>query len=176
MVSFAGSPGRNGHSGASSNGGTALSVPDPFITAKFWVEIDGVARAFFDECSGLQVETEVLTYAEGGLNSYTHKLPGRTSIGNLTLKRGVVQDDALWDWYNAVVNGQLTRRTVTILVYDNKVEAQSTPSIAWVLKDALPVKWIGPAFKANENAVAVNQLEFICGSRDGSGAFTRQTG
>ena len=151
-------------------------IPEPLITSKFWVEIDGVAQAFFKECSGLQLQTEVYEYAEGGLNGYTHKIPGRTQVGNLTLRRGLVQDDQLWTWYSAVIEGRVRRRTVTVLVYTNRVEARSTPSVTWVLKDALPIKWVGPAFNADENAVAVDELEFTCGALDGSGAFSRQTG
>src|SRR5579875_2900487 len=110
-------------------------IPEALITSKFWVEIDGVAQAFFKECSGLQLQTEVFEYAEGGLNGYTHKIPGRTQVGNLTLRRGLVQDDQLWTWYSAVMEGRVQRRTVTVLVYTNKVEARATPSITWVLKD-----------------------------------------
>jgi phage tail-like protein len=162
--------------GASSNesGDGSVRIPTPYITAKFWVEISSIAEAFFQECSGLQLQTDVFEYAEGGLNGYTHKLPGRTKVGNVTLKRGLVQSDALWNWYSDVIRGVMKRRTITILVYDNKVQAQSSPAVGWVLQDALPVKWVGPTFKAGENAVAVDQLEFIYGALDGSGALSRE--
>ena len=97
-------------------------------------------------------------------------------MGAITLKRGLVQDDELWNWYSAVVSGKMDRRTVSILLYENKGRSPSQPVVAWVLKDAMPIKWIGPSFRSDENAVAVDQLEFICGSRDGSGALTRQIG
>ncbi len=176
MVSYGGSLSRNGRTHNNPTSGNAPDAPGGFITSKFWVEIGSVVRAYFKECSGLQMETEVTPYAEGGLNTYTHKLPGRTSVGNITLKRGLVQDDELWDWYSAVVNGKMDRRTVSILLYENKGQSPSQPVVAWVLKDAMPIKWVGPSFRSDENAVAVDQLEFICGSRDGSGALTRQIG
>lgn len=139
------------------------------ITSKFWVQINSgrsanVIQAHFRECTGLQLQTEVFEYAEGGLNSYTHKLPVRTKVGNVTLKKGLVQQDDLWNWYYDVVNGIIKPSSVSILVYENKVMAQSNPVLHWTLHDALPIKWVGPNFKSDESAVAVDQLEFICGA------------
>ena len=37
-------------------------------------------------------------YAEGGLNTHTWRLPGRSKQGNVTFKRGIV-NKVLWDWY-----------------------------------------------------------------------------
>ena len=148
---------------ASPNGaGSSYTMPEALITSKFWVLIQGVAHAYFRECSGLQLQTDVFEYAEGGLNTYTHKLPVRTKVGNITLKHGLVQDDDLWTWYSQVVDGTIKRRSVTIQVYENKVTAPSNSVVAWTLRNALPIKWTGPAFKANESAVAVTTLEFVC--------------
>ena len=148
--------------------GSDTRVAEALLTSKFWVQIEGVAQAFFRECSGLQLQTEVFEYAEGGQNGYTHKFPVRTKVGNVTLKRGLVEPDYLWNWYKAVVDGQVKRLPVTILLYENRVTATSRPVTTWKLEDALPVKWVGPTFKSDENATAVEQLEFVCG------AITRQ--
>ena len=54
---------------------------DPFPTYKFHVEIGDITEAAFMECTGLQMSTEVFTYAEGGLNEYTHtSFPAGPSI------------------------------------------------------------------------------------------------
>jgi phage tail-like protein len=142
-----------------------VDMNEALITSKFWVEIDTWAQGFFRECTGLQLQTEVFEYAEGGLNGYTHKFPGRTKVGNITLKRGLVLPDQLWTWYNDVVSGKITRKSVTVHVYDNRVMAPSqAPVMSWMLEGALPVKWVGPNFKSDENATAVEQLEFACGA------------
>lgn len=142
-----------------------VDVNEALITCKFWVEIDSLTQAFFRECTGLQLQTEVFEYAEGGVNNYTHKFPGRTKVGNITLKRGLVLPDNLWTWYSNVVAGSITRKSVTVHVYDNRVMAPSqAPVMSWMLEDALPVKWVGPNFKSDENATAVEQLEFVCGA------------
>ena len=57
-------------------------MPNPFdklVSHQFVVEIDGVEAARFTESSGLQMTTDVFEYKEGGLNGYTHRLPGRVS-------------------------------------------------------------------------------------------------
>lgn len=142
-----------------------MQVPEePFITGKFWVEIDSIVGAQFTECTGLQIQTDTFEYSEGGLNSYTHKLPVRTKVGNITLKRGIITMDTLFDWYNEVVQGKIVPRTVTIHVLENKVLAESSTKVSWVLHDALPVKYTGPSFKVAETAIAVDSVEFVCGA------------
>jgi phage tail-like protein len=150
---------------------TIMSDPSRFsyggalITNRFGLEIDSILGAFFRECSGLQLQTEVFEYSEGGLNSYTHKLPVRTKVNNITLKRGVVQDDSLWNWYSEVLESKITRRKVVIHAYENKgMSTNPAVLISWQLEDALPVKWVGPNFKADESAIAIDTLEFVCGA------------
>ena len=46
---------------------------DPYQVCNFLVEIEGILAGGFSECSGLQVETEVFDYREGGLNEYVHR-------------------------------------------------------------------------------------------------------
>ena len=50
---------------------------DPFATFKFVVEVENIVGAEFTECSGLDVTVDVFEYQEGGLNEYSHKLPGK---------------------------------------------------------------------------------------------------
>jgi len=145
------------------SGGTKTAERvDPFATCKFHVEIGDIKEAAFNECSGLEMDTDVFEYQEGGLNEYTHKLPGRTKLSNVTLKRGFAIKNELYKWYEEMEKGLLTgdgitRKQVTITVY-SAVEPKKPTS--WTLQDAFPVKWVGPAFKANEAATAIETLEF----------------
>jgi phage tail-like protein len=140
------------------------------VTQKFSVEVQGIEVAYFSECSGLSLTTDTFEYSEGGLNAYTHKLPVRTKVGNITLKRGLVTADTLWTWYSAVVDGSINRKAITVNAYEQTAGTTSPTKISWSLADALPVKWTGPSFKASENAIAIDSLEFACG------ALTRVTG
>ena len=48
-------------------------------------------------------------------------------------------------------------RQVTIILYSS---AERGKLMRWTLNKAFPVKWTGPAFKANEAAIAIETLEF----------------
>src|ERR1700741_2002598 len=55
--------------------------------------------ASFQEISGIQAETQVEDYAEGGENRFVHCLPKQAKYSNLVLKRGAVATTsffALW--------------------------------------------------------------------------------
>ena len=131
------------------------SRTDPYLGSHFFIEIDGVDHGGFTECAGLQVETEVTDYAEGGNNSYVHKMPGRTKWTNLTLKWGTTDSVALWEWYQKVTRGEIERKDVSVVLYNSVQEEVRR----WNLREAYPVKWIGPTFGAAAPAVAVEALE-----------------
>jgi len=145
------------------SGGTKTAQQvDPFATCKFHVEIGEIKEAAFSECSGLEIATEVFEYREGGLNEYVHKLPGRTKLANVTLKRGFATSNELYQWYlemeQDLLQGKaITRKQVTITLYST---TNPDESMSWTLNDAFPVKWVGPAFKTGEAAVAIETLEF----------------
>ena len=151
------------------SGGTKTAERvDPFATCKFHVEIGDIKEAAFNECSGLEMATDVFEYQEGGLNEYAHKLPGRTKLSNVTLKRGFAKSNELYDWYSKMEQNLLggkslrqgekpTIRQVTITLYST---SQQKELMNWTLSDAFPVKWVGPAYKAGEAGVAIETLEF----------------
>ncbi len=132
---------------------------DPFVTTRFHVEIKGVTEGLFTECSGLSVETEVMEYAEGGLNDHVHKLPVRTRFSNIILRRGWVESDELWKWYKNIVAGTIEFRPVSVIMYKYKGENAGQEVARWNLQDAYPVKWSGPNFSSTSNEIAVETLE-----------------
>ena len=114
------------------------------------------------ECTGLQMSTEVFTYAEGGLNEYVHQFPGRTKYSNITLKRGFATSNEIFNWYKEmelqILNGQpFNFRQVTITLHSGILPGNS---MRWILNKAFPVKWVGPSFKTDEAAFAIESLEF----------------
>lgn len=127
----------------------------PHTTCYFKVEIKGIEEALFRECSGLEGEIEVLSYEEGGVNDHPHKLPGRAKFPNVILKRGVTDSTELWEWFSDVIQGKVRRQTVHVILCD----AQGSEVRRWTFEGAYPVKWSGPSFRSNENAVAVESLE-----------------
>lgn len=128
---------------------------DPFLVFRFEVSFTGFAKAGFSECTGLQLETEVETYQEGGRNTHERKFPTRTKQSPLVLKRGIV-DRQLWNWYADLVQGKLVRRSATIQVKDYSGQATV---MEFEIKDCFPIKWVGPDLNAKADNIAVETLE-----------------
>lgn len=124
-------------------------------THRFIVEMNGIAQGSFSECSGLQVETEIFEWQEGGRNDYTHRLPGRTKFSNITLKRGIATME-MWNWFNKTRRGIIERSNISIILLDKEARA-----IQWNITGALPIKWSGPSFKASTSEAAVESVELI---------------
>lgn len=124
-------------------------------TCRFYVLIEGVAQAVFTEVGGLQIETEVTDYAEGGNNRFVHRVPGRTKVANLTLKRGMASSNELFKWYIKTINGEAERRNLSVVMYDTG----GKEVLRWDFIKAYPVKWVGPQLSAASNTSAVETLE-----------------
>ncbi len=129
---------------------------DGFANCRFYVKIDGLTQAVFTEMSGLQVETTILEYEEGGNNGFVHRLPGRTKVGNITLKRGIVGSNDFFKWYSEILQGSFKPRHVDVLVFDT----QGNELAKWSFANAFPVKWVGPQLAADGKNAAVETLEF----------------
>ena len=130
---------------------------DAYASNRFYISIEGVTgeQALFTEASGLQLEIEVFEYTEGGVNSFVHKLPGRTKVGNLTLKRGMTNSKAFLEWISNVALGKIERKNVSIVMFNSKGDEL----MRWNYDGAYPVKWTGPQYQASGNVAAIESLE-----------------
>jgi phage tail-like protein len=133
-------------------------LTDGYLVHRFAVEMDGLYVAGFGELSGLQLQTEVFEYKEGGLNTYTHKLPGQTSYSNITLKWGSTDSYALWDWYYGIATARKTgtfKKAISVIQFDG----EQREIRRWNLREAFPVKWVGPNFNTSASQVGIETLE-----------------
>jgi len=115
--------------------GPPLPPIQPFMTFNFAVEVE--------------------EYREGGVNGYTHRLPGRTSFANLELRYGLTGVGMLWDWFAATTEGSIQRRNGTVMLLDR----QRLPVMWWNFRNALPVRWSGPTFDAGADQIGIESLE-----------------
>ena len=81
----------------------------------FKVEIEGVTQGAFKNVEGLDSETEVVEYQDGE-DIVLRKRPGRTKYSNLTLKRGYINTDELWNWRKAVIDGKVERKSGSVIL------------------------------------------------------------
>lgn len=126
----------------------------------FAVHIEGenIEDNFFRSCSGLKSESEVQEVAEGGLNTTTHKLIGRTKYPNIVLKKGFTGPPyTLWKLRQRYLDdggGSLQRFSgVIIQKGPGGTEAKWTFEGAWICK------WEGPEFDASKNEVSIESIE-----------------
>lgn len=123
----------------------------------FTVKLGDDTKVNFQECDGLDSETQVIEYRHG--NSpifYPIKMPGLGRVGNVTLRKGIFVNDAqFWDWYNEIKMNTIARRTVVISLLDET----GTPRRTWTLNNAWPTKITGTDLKSEGNEVAVESVE-----------------
>lgn len=130
----------------------------------FQLQFAGIRTAqdnAFQEASGLTAEWELEEIREGGQNMYKHKLPTVVKHSNLVLRRGFVSSNsALATWCNNALAADFSTPIQPQDVLLSLLDADGTPLAAWSFMDAWPVKWSMSDFKAQENALAIETLEF----------------
>jgi phage tail-like protein len=130
---------------------------DPIPVFRFEVSLGNVPVGGFSDCTGLQIETEVFDYPEGGRNTHLLKFPTRTKQSPITLKRGIV-DRRLWDWYWDLTQGRVHFRSGAIRVRE---PSGARVVMEWRFERAFPSKWTGPELNAAQSSVAVESLELV---------------
>jgi phage tail-like protein len=131
---------------------------DPFRTFNFRLEIDDTEVAAFSDVSGLTSTGEAVSYRTGmDIPLTVRKLIGLRSFGPITLKRGMVADDTLWEWYRNIVTGENDRRNGSVILQDE----QHSDVLRWNFENAWPNKIEGPTLNASGNAVAIESIELI---------------
>lgn len=131
-------------------------------TAVFLFEVDGVEIGSFMEVNGLEVSVETEDVQEGGQNSFVHKLPGRMTWPNITLKRGATRSNELLKWLNessgetfAANGNKVVRKTAAITLVDRSGKRITS----WDFDGAFPVKWSGPSFATSSGEAPTESLE-----------------
>lgn len=121
-----------------------------------WDGLDGEVQAGFQEVSGLGGEITVAEYRRGNSQENTPiKVNTLTKIPDVTLKRGVIGDNDLYDWFARVSGGELDHKEVKI---DLLAEDRSGPVVSWKLRGARPMKYTAPTLNAKGNEVAIEEL------------------
>ncbi|MBT9777197.1 phage tail protein [Clostridium sp. MCC353] len=132
----------------------------PQVKFRFKLEIDGLEAGGFSEVSGFDAPAEPIEYRAGdmaaGMAAGAHlKVAGLRKYGNITLKKGMIEGKAFYDWILKGQNGEVDRRTVIIKLLD---ETQMVAA-SWRVINAWPAKYSGCDFNAASNEITVETLE-----------------
>lgn len=131
---------------------------DPFRTFNFRLEIDDIPVAAFSDVGGLQSDGEIADYRTGmDIPLTMRRIPGLRKFGPITLKRGMVSDTTLWDWYRNIVNGKQDRRNGSVILMDE----QRNDVLRWHFESGWPNKISASDLKASGNELAIESVELI---------------
>lgn len=139
-------------------------MPDrdrPYMQFNFLVNLGGGTdpasiQGGFQEVTGLGTEITQTDYRFGNspVNNVI-KLPGLTKAAPATLKRGIIDPEALFDWLNDVRDGNANaRRTITI-----ELQSEDHRTVGrWTLNEARPAKYTLGGLNAKGNDAAMEEL------------------
>lgn len=130
----------------------------PYGAFNFVVNFDG-GEIFggFSDVSGIGTEMKISEYRNGNdKENHVRKVGGIHKVSDVTLKRGIVNSLALFQWVKAArTQGPDAQRSVNILLLD---EAQK-PVQSWILRGVLPLKYSGATLAAKGGGdVAMEEL------------------
>lgn len=132
----------------------------PPVGFHFRVDVVGLAHGDdvrFTEVGGLGVELGSEEVPEGGLNGFVQKYPTRAKYPELVLKRGLLRSSAVWNWLRECIEDyRITPRAIDVVLLD---EAHQ-PLLTWHFIGAWPTRWAVGDLNANNNAYAVETLQF----------------
>ena len=131
---------------------------DPYRGYNFKIELDGITRAGFRECSGLDTSQDPIDYREGIEGLTARKLPGLNKYSNISLKWGITDDAELWDWRKKAMDGRVERMNGSIVLLDDTGQEEV---MRWNFVEGWPTKWTGPSLNATGNEVAIETLEIV---------------
>jgi phage tail-like protein len=130
---------------------------DHLVNCKFQVEIEGITVAAFTAVDGVESTTEVIRFADGNQSQNDRKRPGRTHYTNIVLKRGYVATDELWQWYKMITQGQLNRRSGSIIV----LRDDGSEAVRYNFFEAWPCRWKSLVLDAANARNLVEELELV---------------
>jgi phage tail-like protein len=136
----------------------------PFSQFNFLVDISNgtdSVEAGFQEVSGLGMEITVAEYRAGNFKRNTPlKVTGTNKVPDVTLKRGVIGAEDLYEWIGQIQDGKQeeAHRPVEIHLLSEDRKTFMT----WVLSNAIPIKYIGPPLNGKGTDVAIEELVLAC--------------
>ncbi len=122
----------------------------------FKVEISGVNAGYFKRVSGLSAEIEVIEFQDGD-DLVLRKRPGPARFGDVTLEKGYIATDDLFNWWRAARDGQYDRRDISVVLNDNA----GNEIRRWNLFGCWPRKWETGPLEGGSSEVFYENVTFV---------------
>jgi phage tail-like protein len=131
---------------------------DSSVGHSFGLEFDSVLIRQITEVSGLKMEQDVIELKQNTADGKyaIKKLPGRPKAGEVTVTRGLTEDNSFERWIRDSRFGQMAnaRRNGSIIVYD----FEGIPIKRYKLINAWPKSLEISALKAGDTSVLTEKL------------------
>lgn len=129
-------------------------IHDHLVASRFRVEIEGVTQGAFTAVGGLESTTDVIEYIDGS-DGTVRKRPGRTRYANIVLKRGVLMNSELWNWYSSVASGKIERKAGSVVVLGD----DQSEKYRYNFYEAWPCRWKSLDLDGESERTLVEELE-----------------
>lgn len=151
------------------------SFPEILTSCRFYLKLElkeskDPVDGYFLECRGFKATQDLIEICEvtpqkwgnnneRGLPIRT-KIPGNLKTNNITLRRGLTVSKTLWEWFNAVQQGNWNeqRRSGSLSIYDQA----STMQARFEFERAWPLSYTLTDVNAASNEVEIEEVELAC--------------
>jgi len=132
---------------------------DPYRNFRFRLELDGIETGAFSEATIPDSTTDPVDYREGNDATHQRKLSGLTKYGNVTLKKGIIDNMELYDWRKSIEDSGAAgnRKNISLILVDEEGNDKSR----WDIVEAWPTKYDPSDFSAKGNEVLIETLEIV---------------
>ena len=139
----------------------ATRESDPLVGWQFVLEINKLPVGYFSECSGIGSETEIIEHKTLDKNGVevVQKIPGRLKWSDVTLKRGITNSLAVYQWRTLVELGKMkeARLNCTIKMKDRDY----SDAAEWTFDNAWPQKVSGPDLKSDSMDIGIEEMVLV---------------
>ena len=131
----------------------------PLVAYAFGLEMEGVQVAEFKSISGLETTVEVTELRQAGADGkiVVNKIPGQVKYGDVTFSRGFTKDSSLYDWYKEIVDGTITTKLGSVVIYD----LAGTETARWNLEACWPSVLKINGLEAGQSEVMIEEMTFV---------------
>jgi len=127
------------HESPTASAAPLASVPQgigdpPVLADSFMLEVPNrTLTEIFDSVTDLGSTTEIIEYQDGN-DRILRKRPGETKFHNIVLERAITTNMTMWDWYDEIRQGIITRYDGSVYALDDT----GTPIARWNFYASFP--------------------------------------
>jgi phage tail-like protein len=145
--------------GTLSTAALTSSLSAPLRGFRFTAEFTGLGTASFKSVEGFSSTVSPTDYREGSFGTLTtRKVPGLVEFGELTLIKGLYNNQELYTFFSSYLEGTtLTPVNGVIRVFDNA----ATVTASWSVYSAWPVGYESGGLNADSGEILVETLRLV---------------